>query len=101
MCGIVGVVSHSPVNQLIYDALLLLQHRGHRFDVGRSRPGSIVWIAARRSDRAGCGDAGRDDRAAAAGFLAACATESVRGIRSACGQALFARQYRKVCQVLT
>ena len=28
MCGIVGVVSASPVNQLIYDALLLLQHRG-------------------------------------------------------------------------
>lgn len=28
MCGIVGVISHSPVNQLIYDALLLLQHRG-------------------------------------------------------------------------
>lgn len=28
MCGIVGVVSTSPVNQLIYDALLLLQHRG-------------------------------------------------------------------------
>ncbi|HJV73646.1 MAG TPA: amidophosphoribosyltransferase [Noviherbaspirillum sp.] len=28
MCGIVGVVSHGPVNQLIYDALLLLQHRG-------------------------------------------------------------------------
>jgi len=28
MCGVVGVVSHSPVNQLIYDALLLLQHRG-------------------------------------------------------------------------
>jgi len=28
MCGIVGVVSNSPVNQLIYDALLLLQHRG-------------------------------------------------------------------------
>ena len=28
MCGIVGVVSHNPVNQLIYDALLLLQHRG-------------------------------------------------------------------------
>ncbi len=28
MCGIVGVVSHSPANQLIYDALLLLQHRG-------------------------------------------------------------------------
>lgn len=28
MCGIVGVVSNTPVNQLIYDALLLLQHRG-------------------------------------------------------------------------
>jgi amidophosphoribosyltransferase len=28
MCGIVGVVSNNPVNQLIYDALLLLQHRG-------------------------------------------------------------------------
>ncbi|NMM38863.1 MAG: amidophosphoribosyltransferase [Glaciimonas sp.] len=28
MCGIVGVVSHGPANQLIYDALLLLQHRG-------------------------------------------------------------------------
>lgn len=28
MCGIVGVVGRGPVNQLIYDALLLLQHRG-------------------------------------------------------------------------
>jgi amidophosphoribosyltransferase len=28
MCGIVGVISKQPVNQLIYDALLLLQHRG-------------------------------------------------------------------------
>ena len=28
MCGIVGVVAHTPVNQLLYDALLLLQHRG-------------------------------------------------------------------------
>ena len=28
MCGIVGVVNTAPVNQLIYDALLLLQHRG-------------------------------------------------------------------------
>ncbi len=28
MCGIVGVVSNSPVNQLLYDSLLLLQHRG-------------------------------------------------------------------------
>ncbi|WP_030147882.1 amidophosphoribosyltransferase [Mycetocola saprophilus] len=28
MCGIVGIVSSSPVNQQVYDALLLLQHRG-------------------------------------------------------------------------
>ncbi|MDQ1923645.1 amidophosphoribosyltransferase [Massilia pseudoviolaceinigra] len=28
MCGIVGVVSNNPVNQVLYDALLLLQHRG-------------------------------------------------------------------------
>ena len=28
MCGIVGVISNAPVNQLVYDALLLLQHRG-------------------------------------------------------------------------
>ncbi len=28
MCGILGVVSQAPVNQLIYDGLLLLQHRG-------------------------------------------------------------------------
>jgi amidophosphoribosyltransferase len=28
MCGIVGVVARGPVNQLLYDALLVLQHRG-------------------------------------------------------------------------
>ena len=28
MCGIVGIVSSEPVNQQIYDSLLLLQHRG-------------------------------------------------------------------------
>ena len=28
MCGIVGIVSRSPVNQLIYDALVVQQHRG-------------------------------------------------------------------------
>ena len=28
MCGIIGAISSAPVNQLIYDALLLLQHRG-------------------------------------------------------------------------
>lgn len=28
MCGIVGIVGKGPVNQALYDALLLLQHRG-------------------------------------------------------------------------
>ncbi len=28
MCGIVGIVSHSTVNQSLYDALTMLQHRG-------------------------------------------------------------------------
>jgi amidophosphoribosyltransferase len=28
MCGIVGIVSRRPVNQSLYDALLVLQHRG-------------------------------------------------------------------------
>ena len=28
MCGIVGISSNRPVNQEIYDALTVLQHRG-------------------------------------------------------------------------
>src|SRR3954452_10542149 len=28
MCGILGVVASNPVNQLLYDGLLVLQHRG-------------------------------------------------------------------------
>ena len=28
MCGIIGIVAHSPVNQAIYDGLTVLQHRG-------------------------------------------------------------------------
>jgi amidophosphoribosyltransferase len=28
MCGVIGVVAKGPVNQLLYDGLLLLQHRG-------------------------------------------------------------------------
>lgn len=28
MCGIVGIFAHSPVNQDLYDALTILQHRG-------------------------------------------------------------------------
>ncbi|MEO0998876.1 MAG: amidophosphoribosyltransferase, partial [Pseudomonadota bacterium] len=28
MCGVVGIVGNSPVNQSLYDALTVLQHRG-------------------------------------------------------------------------
>jgi len=28
MCGIIGIVARGPVNQMLYDGLLLLQHRG-------------------------------------------------------------------------
>jgi len=28
MCGIVGIAGKSPVNQALYDALTVLQHRG-------------------------------------------------------------------------
>src|SRR3990167_2797962 len=28
MCGIIGIVAHRPVNQDIYDALTIIQHRG-------------------------------------------------------------------------
>ena len=28
MCGVFGLVSHNPVNQLLYDGLQMLQHRG-------------------------------------------------------------------------
>ena len=28
MCGIIGIVSHQPVGQMLYDGLQLLQHRG-------------------------------------------------------------------------
>ena len=29
MCGVVGIVSQTEVSPLIYDALTILQHRGH------------------------------------------------------------------------
>jgi amidophosphoribosyltransferase len=37
MCGLVGIVSHSPVNQSIYDALTVLQHRG------QDAAGIVTW----------------------------------------------------------
>ena len=39
MCGVVGIVSHSPVNQAIYDALTVLQHRG------QDAAGIVTWGA--------------------------------------------------------
>ena len=32
MCGVFGLVSHEPVNQLLYDGLQMLQHRGQDGD---------------------------------------------------------------------
>ncbi|MDX1442397.1 MAG: amidophosphoribosyltransferase [Gammaproteobacteria bacterium] len=37
MCGIVGIVGRSPVNQSIYDALTVLQHRG------QDAAGILTW----------------------------------------------------------
>jgi len=37
MCGVVGIVSHSLVNQPIYDALTVLQHRG------QDSAGIVTW----------------------------------------------------------
>lgn len=42
MCGVVGIVSASPVNQQIYDALLALQHRG------QDSAGMVTWDDAHR-----------------------------------------------------
>ena len=37
MCGVVGIVSHSPVNQALYDALTVMQHRG------QDAAGIVTW----------------------------------------------------------
>ncbi len=37
MCGIVGIVAKSPVNQSLYDALTVLQHRG------QDAAGIVTW----------------------------------------------------------
>ncbi|MDH3533259.1 MAG: amidophosphoribosyltransferase [Gammaproteobacteria bacterium] len=39
MCGVVGIVSHQPVNQALYDALTVLQHRG------QDAAGIVTWGA--------------------------------------------------------
>ena len=46
MCGIVGMVGHSPVNQDIYDALLLLQHRGQdATGIATAEPSGVMHMA--------------------------------------------------------
>jgi amidophosphoribosyltransferase len=44
MCGIVGIVSSEPVNQLVYDSLLLLQHRGQDSTGIATAEGSVFHI---------------------------------------------------------
>lgn len=68
MCGVFGIVDARPVNQTIYDALLLLQHRGQdaagiatmegtRFSQHRAR-GSVVDVFRTRNMRDLLGNAG-------------------------------------------
>ena len=49
MCGVVGIVSRSPVNQQIYDALITLQHRG------QDAAGMVTWDDRRLQLRKGNG----------------------------------------------
>ena len=49
MCGIVGIVSHQAVNQAIYDALTVLQHRG------QDAAGIVTWGADGLQQRKGNG----------------------------------------------
>ena len=37
MCGVVGIVSTQPVNQALFDALTVMQHRG------QDAAGIITW----------------------------------------------------------
>lgn len=45
MCGIVGIVSSSPVNQQVYDALALLQHRGQDSTGIATAEGRVLHMA--------------------------------------------------------
>ncbi|MFD5213782.1 amidophosphoribosyltransferase [Microbacterium sp. NPDC058345] len=46
MCGIVGMVAGGPVNQDIYDALLLLQHRGQdATGIATAEPSGVMHLA--------------------------------------------------------
>ncbi|MGP6206161.1 amidophosphoribosyltransferase [Microbacterium sp. F2] len=49
MCGIVGMVGRGPVNQEIYDALLLLQHRGQdSTGIATAEPSGVFHITKAR-----------------------------------------------------
>ncbi|HAQ59659.1 MAG TPA: amidophosphoribosyltransferase [Microbacterium sp.] len=49
MCGIVGMVGQGPVNQEIYDSLLLLQHRGQdSTGIATAEPDGIFHLAKAR-----------------------------------------------------
>ncbi|MFT4233659.1 MAG: amidophosphoribosyltransferase [Microbacterium sp.] len=49
MCGIVGMVGRGPVNQDIYDALLLLQHRGQdATGIATAEPSGVMHISKAR-----------------------------------------------------
>ncbi|GAA1967476.1 amidophosphoribosyltransferase [Agromyces allii] len=48
MCGIVGIVSTEPVNQQVYDSLLLLQHRGQDSTGIATADGSAFHMAKAR-----------------------------------------------------
>ena len=68
MCGILGIVARSPVNQLLYDGLLLLQHRGqdaagivtaeHNSFHMHKAPGMVRDVFRTRNMRALPGDVG-------------------------------------------
>ncbi|WP_309064793.1 amidophosphoribosyltransferase [Microbacterium sp.] len=46
MCGIVGMVGNGPVNQDVYDALLLLQHRGQdATGIATAEPNGVMHMA--------------------------------------------------------
>jgi len=49
MCGIVGIVAKSNVNQELYDALTVLQHRG------QDAAGMVTWSGGRLNQRKGNG----------------------------------------------
>ena len=54
MCGVIGIVSHGPVNQLIYDGLMTLQHRGQDAAGIMTADGAVFHQHKARAWRATC-----------------------------------------------